>query len=146
MQGQVLAYNNAVYQTALIVSPLVAGAIYTWNHEWVFYSSAILVVLGGLTMAYMCTWKNVKTIGKKMEVSKELPKENAVEVKVEGENAKPDEQEVENQKQDEQKVENQKQDEQKKGEEKKPESKQQAMNTESAAPAPGNNLEVSISI
>ena len=61
-----------------------AGAIYTWNHEWVFYSSAILVVLGGLTMAYMCTWKNVKTIGKKMEVSKELPKENAVEVKVEG--------------------------------------------------------------
>ena len=84
MQGQVLAYNNAVYQTALIVSPLVAGAIYTWNHEWVFYSSAILVVLGGLTMAYMCTWKNVKTIGKKMEVSKELPKENAVEVKVEG--------------------------------------------------------------
>ena len=79
-----LAYNNAVYQTALIVSPLVAGAIYTWNHEWVFYSSAILVVLGGLTMAYMCTGKNVKTIGKKMEVSKELPKENAVEVKVEG--------------------------------------------------------------
>ena len=79
-----LAYNNAVYQTALIVSPLGAGAIYTWNHEWVFYSSAILVVLGGLTMAYMCTWKNVKTIGKKMEVSKELPKENAVEVKVEG--------------------------------------------------------------
>lgn len=70
-----LAYNNAVYQTALIVSPLVAGAIYTWNHEWVFYSSAILVVLGGLTMAYMCTWKNVKEIGKKVTVEEEPKKE-----------------------------------------------------------------------
>ena len=133
MQGQVLAYNNAVYQTALIVSPLVAGAIYMWNREWVLYSSAIIAVIGALTMGYMCTWKDVKTIGKKMNVKREL---DEMEVKVGGENAK----------EDEQKVENQKQDEQKKGEEKKPESKQQAMNTESAAPAPGNNLEVSISI
>lgn len=66
-----LAYNNAAYQTALIISPLVAGAIYTVNREWVFYSSAILVVCGGLTMAYMCTWKNVKDIGKKVMVEEE---------------------------------------------------------------------------
>ena len=70
-----LAYNNAAYQTALIVSPLVAGAIYTVNREWVFYSSAILVVLGGLTMAYMCTWKNVKEIGKKVEITEKEVKE-----------------------------------------------------------------------
>lgn len=75
MQGQVLAYNNAAYQTALIISPLVAGAIYTVNREWVFYSSAILVVCGGLTMAYMCTWKNVKDIGKKVMVEEEPKKE-----------------------------------------------------------------------
>ena len=75
MQGQVLAYNNAAYQTALIISPLVAGAIYTVNREWVFYSSAILVVCGGLTMAYMCTWKNVKEIGKKVTVEEEPKKE-----------------------------------------------------------------------
>ena len=70
-----LAYNNAAYQTALIISPLVAGAIYTVNREWVFYSSAILVVCGGLTMAYMCTWKNVKEIGKKVTVEEEPKKE-----------------------------------------------------------------------
>ena len=138
-----LAYNNMTYQVSMIVAPLVAGAIYMWNREWVLYSSAIIAVIGALTMGYMCTWKDVKTIGKKMNVKREL---DEMEVKVEGENAKEDEQKVENQKPDEQKVENQKQDEQKKGEEKKPESKQQAMNTESAAPAPGNNLEVSISI
>ena len=128
-----LAYNNMTYQVSMIVAPLVAGAIYMWNREWVLYSSAIIAVIGALTMGYMCTWKDVKTIGKKMNVKREL---DEMEVKVGGENAK----------EDEQKVENQKQDEQKKGEEKKPESKQQAMNTESAAPAPGNNLEVSISI
>ena len=72
-----LAYNNAAYQTALIISPLVAGAIYTVNREWVFYSSAILVVCGGLTMAYMCTWKNVKEIGKKVTVEEEPKKEEA---------------------------------------------------------------------
>ena len=138
-----LAYNNMTYQVSMIVAPLVAGAIYMWNREWVLYSSAIIAVIGALTMGYMCTWKDVKTIGKKMNVKREL---DEMEVKVGGENAKEDEQKVENQKPDEQKVENQKQDEQKKGEEKKPESKQQAMNTESAAPAPGNNLEVSISI
>ena len=143
MQGQVLAYNNMTYQVSMIVAPLVAGAIYMWNREWVLYSSAIIAVIGALTMGYMCTWKDVKTIGKKMNVKREW---DEMEVKVGGENAKEDEQKVENQKPDEQKVENQKQDEQKKGEEKKPESKQQAMNTESAAPAPGNNLEVSISI
>ena len=131
MQGQVLAYNNMTYQVSMIVAPLVAGAIYMWNREWVLYSSAIIAVIGALTMGYMCTWKDVKTIGKKMNVKREL---DEMEVKVEGENAK----------QDEQKVENQKQDEQKK--EVIAESKQQAMNTESAAPAPGNNLEVSISI
>ena len=137
-----LAYNNAVYQTALIVSPLVAGAIYTWNREWVLYSSAIIAVIGALTMGYMCTWKDVKTIGKKMNVKREL---DEMEVKVEGENAKPDEQkEGENAKPDEQEVENQKQDEQKEGEEKNAESDQQTMNTESAAPE--NNQEVSISI
>ena len=81
MQGQVLAYNNAAYQTALIISPLVAGAIYTVNREWVFYSSAILVVCGGMTMAYMCTWKNVKEIGKKVTVEEEPKKE--IEVKEE---------------------------------------------------------------
>ena len=70
-----LAYNNAAYQTALIISPLVAGAIYMVNREWVFYSSAILVVCGGLTMAYMCTWKNVKDIGKKVMVEEEPKKE-----------------------------------------------------------------------
>ena len=138
-----LAYNNMTYQVSMIVAPLVAGAIYMWNREWVLYSSAIIAVIGALTMGYMCTWKDVKTIGKKMNVKREV---DEMEVKVGGENAKEDEQKVENQKPDEQKVENQKQDEQKKGEEKKPESKQQAMNTESAAPAPGNNLEVSISI
>lgn len=76
-----LAYNNAAYQTALIISPLVAGAIYTVNREWVFYSSAILVVCGGMTMAYMCTWKNVKEIGKKVTVEEEPKKE--IEVKEE---------------------------------------------------------------
>ena len=81
MQGQVLAYNNAAYQTALIISPLVAGAIYTVNREWVFYSSAILVVCGGMTMAYMCTWKIVKEIGKKVTVEEEPKKE--IEVKEE---------------------------------------------------------------
>ena len=135
MQGQVLAYNNMTYQVSMIVAPLVAGAIYMWNREWVLYSSAIIAVIGALTMGYMCTWKDVKTIGKKMNVKREL---DEMEVKVEGENVKQDEQKVEG--------ENQKQNKQKKGEEKKPESKQQAMNTESAAPAPGNNLEVSISI
>lgn len=77
-----LAYNNAAYQTALIISPLVAGAIYTVNREWVFYSSAILVVCGGLTMAYMCTWKNVKEIGKKVTVEEE-PKKEEVKVEIE---------------------------------------------------------------
>ena len=143
MQGQVLAYNNMTYQVSMIVAPLVAGAIYMWNREWVLYSSAIIAVIGALTMGYMCTWKDVKTIGKKMNVKREL---DEMEVKVGGENAKEDEQKVENQKPDEQKVENQKQDEQKKGEEKKPESKQQAMNTESATPAPESNQVVSISI
>ena len=138
-----LAYNNMTYQVSMIVAPLVAGAIYMWNREWVLYSSAIIAVIGALTMGYMCTWKDVKTIGKKMNVKREL---DEMEVKVGGENAKEDEQKVENQKPDEQKVENQKQDEQKKGEEKKPESKQQAMNTESATPAPESNQEVSISI
>ena len=75
MQGQVLAYNNAVYQTALIVSPLVAGAIYTVSQEWVFYSSAILVVCGGLAMGYMCTWKNVKELGQKVMIEEEPKKE-----------------------------------------------------------------------
>ena len=79
----------------------------------------------------MCTWKDVKTIGKKMNVKREL---DEMEVKVGGENAKPDEQEVENQKQDEQKK------------EVIAESKQQAMNTESTTPAPEYNQEVSISI
>ena len=64
------------------MSPLIAGAVYTWNHEWVFYLSAIVVTIGGLAMAYMCTWKNVKTIGKTAGVKKELEK-NEVEVKVE---------------------------------------------------------------
>ena len=102
-----------------------------WNREWVLYSSAIIAVIGALTMGYMCTWKDVKTIGKKMNVKREL---DEMEVKVEGENAKPDEQEVENQKQDEQKK------------EVIAESKQQAMNTESTTPAPEYNQEVSISI
>ena len=142
MQGQVLAYNNMTYQVSMIVAPLVAGAIYMWNREWVLYSSAIIAVIGALTMGYMCTWKDVKTIGKKMNVKREL---DEMEVKVEGENAKPDEQkEGENAKPDEQEVENQKQDEQKEGEEKNAESDQQTMNTESAAPE--NNQEVSISI
>ena len=66
----------------MIVSPLIAGAVYTWNHEWVFYLSAIVVTVGGLAMAYVCTWKNVKTIGKTAGVKKELEK-NEVEVKVE---------------------------------------------------------------
>ena len=131
MQGQVLAYNNMTYQVSMIVALLVAGAIYMWNREWVLYSSAIIAVIGALTMGYMCTWKDVKTIGKKMNVKREL---DEMEVKVEGENAK----------QDEQKVENQKQDEQKK--EVIAESKQQAMNTESTTPAPEYNQEVSISI
>ena len=82
MQGQVLSYNNAAYQVSMIVSPLIAGAVYTWNHEWVFYLSAIVVTVGGLAMAYVCTWKNVKTIGKTAGVKKELEK-NEVEVKVE---------------------------------------------------------------
>ena len=82
MQGQVLSYNNAAYQVSMIVSPLIAGAVYTWNHEWVFYLSAIVVTVGGLAMAYVCTWKNVKTIGKTSGVKKELEK-NEVEVKVE---------------------------------------------------------------
>ena len=138
-----LAYNNMTYQVSMIVAPLVAGAIYMWNREWVLYSSAIIAVIGALTMGYMCTWKDVKTIGKKMNVKREL---DEMEVKVEGENAKQDEQKVENQKLDEQKMEgeNQKQEEQKEGEEKKAEPEQQTMNTESAAPE--NNLEVSISI
>ena len=80
MQGQVLSYNNAAYQVSMIVSPLIAGAVY--NHEWVFYLSAIVVTVGGLAMAYVCTWKNVKTIGKTSGVKKELEK-NEVEVKVE---------------------------------------------------------------
>ena len=126
-----LAYNNMTYQVSMIVAPLVAGAIYMWNREWVLYSSAIIAVIGALTMGYMCTWKDVKTIGKKMNVKREL---DEMEVKVEGENAKPDEQEVENQKQDEQKK------------EVIAESKQQAMNTESTTPAPEYNQEVSISI
>lgn len=141
MQGQVLAYNNMTYQVSMIVAPLVAGAIYMWNREWVLYSSAIIAVIGALTMGYMCTWKDVKTIGKKMNVKREL---DEMEVKVGGENAKEDEQKVENQKPDEQEVENQKQDEQKK--EVIAESKQQAMNTESTTPAPEYNQEVSISI
>ena len=145
MQGQVLAYNNMTYQVSMIVAPLVAGAIYMWNREWVLYSSAIIAVISALTMGYMCTWKDVKTIGKKMNVKREL---DEMEVKVEGENAKPDEQEVEgeNAKPDEQEVEgeNQKQNKQKEGEEKNAESDQQTMNTESAAPE--NNQEVSISI
>lgn len=131
MQGQVLAYNNMTYQVSMIVAPLVAGAIYMWNREWVLYSSAIIAVIGALTMGYMCTWKDVKTIGKKMNVKREL---DEMEVKVEGENVKQDEQEVENQKQDEQKK------------EVIAESKQQAMNTESTTPAPEYNQEVSISI
>lgn len=131
MQGQVLAYNNMTYQVSMIVAPLVAGAIYMWNREWVLYSSAIIAVIGALTMGYMCTWKDVKTIGKKMNVKREL---DEMEVKVGGENAKEDEQEVENQKQDEQKK------------EVIAESKQQAMNTESTTPAPEYNQEVSISI
>ena len=126
-----LAYNNMTYQVSMIVAPLVAGAIYMWNREWVLYSSAIIAVIGALTMGYMCTWKDVKTIGKKMNVKREL---DEMEVKVEGENAKPDEQKVENQKQDEQKK------------EVIAESKQQAMNTESTTPAPEYNQEVSISI
>ena len=69
MQGQVLAYNNMTYQVSMIVAPLVAGAIYMWNREWVLYSSAIIAVIGALTMGYMCTWKDVKTIGKKMNVN-----------------------------------------------------------------------------
>ena len=133
MQGQVLAYNNMTYQVSMIVAPLVAGAIYMWNREWVLYSSAIIAVIGALTMGYMCTWKDVKTIGKKMNVKREL---DEMEVKVEGENAKPDEQEVEG--------ENQKQNKQKEGEEKNAKSDQQTMNTESAAPE--YNQEVSISI
>ena len=133
MQGQVLAYNNMTYQVSMIVAPLVEGAIYMWNREWVLYSSAIISVIGALTMGYMCTWKDVKTIGKKMNVKREL---DEMEVKVEGENAKPDEQEVEG--------ENQKQNKQKEGEEKNAKSDQQTMNTESAAPE--YNQEVSISI
>lgn len=133
MQGQVLAYNNMTYQVSMIVAPLVAEAIYMWNREWVLYSSAIIAVIGALTMGYMCTWKDVKTIGKKMNVKREL---DEMEVKVEGENAKPDEQEVEG--------ENQKQNKQKEGEEKNAKSDQQTMNTESAAPE--YNQEVSISI
>ena len=135
MQGQVLAYNNMTYQVSMIVAPLVAGAIYMWNREWVLYSSAIIAVIGALTMGYMCTWKDVKTIGKKMNVKREL---DEMEVKVEGENAKQDEQKVEG--------ENQKQNKQKEGEEKNAESDQQAMNTESTTPAPEYNQEVSISI
>ena len=131
MQGQVLAYNNMTYQVSMIVAPLVAGAIYMWNREWVLYSSAIIAVIGALTMGYMCTWKDVKTIGKKMNVKREL---DEMEVKVGGENAKEDEQKVENQKPDEQKK------------EVIAESKQQAMNTESTTPAPEYNQEVSISI
>ena len=133
MQGQVLAYNNMTYQVSMIVAPLVAGAIYMWNREWVLYSSAIIAVIGALTMGYMCTWKDVKTIGKKMNVKREL---DEMEVKVGGENAKQDEQKVEG--------ENQKQNKQKEGEEKNAESDQQTMNTESAAPE--YNQEVSISI
>ena len=133
MQGQVLAYNNMTYQVSMIVAPLVAGAIYMWNREWVLYSSAIIAVIGALTMGYMCTWKDVKTIGKKMNVKREL---DEMEVKVEGENVKQDEQKVEG--------ENQKQNKQKEGEEKNAESDQQTMNTESAAPE--YNQEVSISI
>ena len=128
-----LAYNNMTYQVSMIVAPLVAEAIYMWNREWVLYSSAIIAVIGALTMGYMCTWKDVKTIGKKMNVKREL---DEMEVKVEGENAKPDEQEVEG--------ENQKQNKQKEGEEKNAKSDQQTMNTESAAPE--YNQEVSISI
>ena len=128
-----LAYNNMTYQVSMIVAPLVAGTIYMWNREWVLYSSAIIAVIGVLTMGYMCTWKDVKTIGKKMNVKREL---DEMEVKVEGENAKPDEQEVEG--------ENQKQNKQKEGEEKNAKSDQQTMNTESAAPE--YNQEVSISI
>ena len=33
------------------------------------------MVCGGLTMAYMCTWKNVKEIGKKVTVEEEPKKE-----------------------------------------------------------------------
>ena len=128
-----LAYNNMTYQVSMIVAPLVAGAIYMWNREWVLYSSAIIAVIGALTMGYMCTWKDVKTIGKKMNVKREL---DEMEVKVEGENVKQDEQKVEG--------ENQKQNKQKEGEEKNAESDQQTMNTESAAPE--YNQEVSISI
>ena len=76
-----LAYNNMTYQVSMIVAPLVAGAIYMWNREWVLYSSAIIAVIGALTMGYMCTWKDVKTIGKKMNVKREL---DEMEVKVEG--------------------------------------------------------------
>lgn len=86
-----LAYNNAAYQTALIISPLVAGAIYTVNREWVFYSSAILVVCGGLTMAYMCTWKNVKEIGKKVTVEEEPKKEIEMKEEPKKEEAKKEE-------------------------------------------------------
>ena len=75
----------------------------------------------------------MKTIGKKMNVKREL---DEMEVKVGGENAKQDEQKVEG--------ENQKQNKQKEGEEKNAESDQQTMNTESAAPE--YNQEVSISI
>lgn len=136
MQGQVLSYNNAAYQVSMIVSPLIAGAVYTWNHEWVFYLSAIVVTIGGLAMAYVCTWKNVKTIGKTSGVKKELEK-NEVEVKVEEKEVK--EEKVEENEMKEVKVES----EQK---EVKVESERKVESGEKAIPDSEDKKEVSVTM
>ena len=118
------------------MSPLIAGAVYTWNHEWVFYLSAIVVTIGGLAMAYMCTWKNVKTIGKTSGVKKELEK-NEVEVKVEEKEVK--EEKVEENEMKEVKVES----EQK---EVKVESERKVESGEKAIPDSEDKKEVTVSM
>ena len=59
-----LGYNNFCIQTSLIVAPIVLSFVYDKNRDMTFYVTAVLSSLSLFTMLYVCTWKNVKEIGK----------------------------------------------------------------------------------
>lgn len=74
VQGKVLSWNNLCSQISLISSPLVLSAIYTMNHDAIYYFSMIFSCISFCIMLYISTWPNAKTLGKQ---GKEEKKEKA---------------------------------------------------------------------
>lgn len=61
-------------QSSLIASPLVLSAIYSINHDAIYYFSMIFSVTAALLMIYVSTWPNGKMLGKQGNAEKkELP-------------------------------------------------------------------------